>query len=299
MSHQLLLRIKGFLGINMTPLLDSDVLRYEIGFAAEVGWKSIKIQNGEIKEGETPSDPPPFEYVAELLDNRIKEICAKVGATKPPVLFLTGKGNFREQIAKKKPYKGTRNGEKPWHYDNLTSYMIGMYGAKVIEGMEADDAICIAQTRRLSFEEDGPPETIICTRDKDLRQCPGWHFGWELGNQPQFGPMQVDTIGAIQLVKNNKEIKGWGMKFFYAQCIVGDNVDNIPGLPRKGAVFAFELLNDKNTLEDMEKAVLEAYREVYGDATYKEEFLEQAQLLYMIRKLDQEGKPVMFELSYA
>ena len=44
----------------MQPLLDADVLLYEIGFAAETGWK------GESN--------PPFDYVSELLDNRIGNI---------------------------------------------------------------------------------------------------------------------------------------------------------------------------------------------------------------------------------
>lgn len=279
----------------MIPLVDADVLRYEIGFAAEVGWKAVK----GWKEGDPALDPPPFDYVAELLDGRIQEICRCVGATAEPMLFLTGTGNFREKIAKKKPYKGNREGlKKPWHYSNLTAYMKGHYNAIVVDGMEADDAICIYQTRNL-FDEELPyewPYTIICTRDKDLRQCPGWHFGWELGHQPQFGPLFVDpdSVGHIDLVKDGKEIKGYGSKFFYSQLIVGDNVDNIPGLPRKGTKEAFKLLGHINTLPELEKAVIEAYRGVYGD-NWREEMREQAQLLWMIRELDEENNPVMWK----
>lgn len=272
------------------PLIDADVLRYEIGFAAEVGWKAIKEQKG--LEGD---DPPPFDYVAELLDGRIQEICNKVEATTEPILFLTGKNNFREKIAKKKVYKGTRPGKKPWHYNNLTAYMIGKYHARVIEGMEADDAICIEQTSNLFNDELNHefPHTIICTRDKDLRQCPGWHFGWELANQPQFGPLFVsaEEVGHIELVKG--EVKGYGSKFFYAQLIVGDKVDNIPGIPGKGAVAALEALGNTNTLEEMEEAVVALYKAHYGDV-WREEMREQAQLLWMVRELDEEGNPVMW-----
>ena len=64
----------------MQPLIDADVLIYEIGYAAEAQWRY------ELQEGY-----PPFEYAALLLDTRISNICAMVGATSPPMLFLTGK----------------------------------------------------------------------------------------------------------------------------------------------------------------------------------------------------------------
>ena len=96
----------------MQPLLDSDVLRYEIGFAAEAGWQQEGV--------------PPFDYVAQLLDERIANICAIVGATAPPILYLTEGNNFRNEIAKRQPYK-QRAGHKPFHFKNLTAYMKGTY----------------------------------------------------------------------------------------------------------------------------------------------------------------------------
>ena len=107
----------------MIPLIDADILLYEIGFGCVTGWKAIK----EWKEGDAPLDPPPWDYVAELVDNRIADICGKVMATKPPKLYLTGKGNFREAIAKKAKYKGNRIAEKPFHYENIKAYLINKY----------------------------------------------------------------------------------------------------------------------------------------------------------------------------
>ena len=74
----------------MTPLVDADVILYEIGFAAETGWQQPGV--------------PPFDYVADLVDNRIGNICALSGATQPPILFFTGKTNFRTEIAKRRKY---------------------------------------------------------------------------------------------------------------------------------------------------------------------------------------------------
>lgn len=277
----------------MQPLIDGDILVYEIGWASEVGWKSIK----EWKEGDPALDPPPFDYVAELLDNRIAEICGCVMATQPPIIYLTGKGNFREAIAKRKPYKGTRKEEgKPWHYANIWAYLQVKWNAIIVEGMEADDAMCIEQVKNLDILSGSQyyhPETIICTRDKDLRQCPGWHFGWELGNQPQFGPTFVPGYGNISLSDDNKKLRGVGEKFFYAQLIMGDPVDNIPGLPKHGPKAAFDIVGNTQTRGEGLKAVLEAYRAIYGDSA-EAELLEQGQLLWMVRELDEEGKPVMW-----
>jgi hypothetical protein len=275
----------------MQPILDGDVLVYEIGFAAETGWKATINWEGEDK-----CPPPPFSYVAELLDNRIAEICGKVMATQPPLLYLTGKDNFREKIAKKKVYKGNRDGvNKPWHYANLISYMRVAYNTIVVEGMEADDAMCIEQCKAMKEAEEGIEytETIICTRDKDLRQCPGWGFSWELGNQPQWGPEFVEGFGYLSLSDDNKKLRGVGDAFFYAQLIMGDPVDNIPGIPGKGAKAAFDILGNTHTRAEAEKAVVEAYRAFYGEL-WEQEMLEQAQLLWMVRELDEEGKPVMW-----
>ena len=225
-----------------------------------------------------------FDYVAEHIDSKIRNICASVQATKDPILYLTGKGNFRIELAKSKPYKGVR-GERPYHYKNAMVYLESL-GAVVAEGLEADDLMSIEQTAR-------PEETVICTRDKDLRQVPGWHYGWEHGLQPEFELQLVDEIGDIQLVKDNKKIEGTGLKFFYAQLIVGDGVDNIPGLPRGGPALAYKLLANTNTEGEMFNAVREAYRKKLGDEA-DEYLLEQARLLWMVRELDEEGKPVMW-----
>jgi hypothetical protein len=254
------------------PLIDSDILLYEVGFAAETGWQG----DGYVQ----------FDYVAELLDNRIANICGIVEATEPPILYLTGKGNFRYDIAKRTPYKD-RPSNKPWHYKNIKAYIKGKYDHVESEGMEADDLMALEQTRR-------PGETIICSRDKDLRAVPGWQYGWELGNQPQFGPTLVDTIGKVSLSGDRKKIIGYGGLFFYAQCLTGDTVDSIPGLGGKtGPVKAFNILDGTTTLEEAFKRVLEAYRGLHGDRA-EVELLEQGRLLHMTRHLHPDGSPVLW-----
>ena len=257
----------------MQPLLDADVLVYEVGYAAEAGWQQAGF--------------PPFDYVANLLDERIKNICALVNATQSPILYLTGTGNFRFDIAKRQPYK-TRPSLKPWHYKNIKAYMRNQYDTITSEGMEADDLMAIEQTRRGT-------ETIICSRDKDLRQVGGWIYSWELGKQPSFGPMLVNSLGSLHLSEDGKKLSGTGQSFFYAQCLMGDMVDSVPGLPKIGATKAFKILSGVTTLPALYQVVLEAYRGVYEDNA-EVELLEQGRLLWMTRELHPDGKPVLWEL---
>lgn len=232
------------------------------------------------------------------MDERIKDICEAVEATEPPTLYLTGdeklwrkvskqrkreglpvepfKPNFRIAVATSKPYKGNRKSEKPYHFDNVRAYMLGAYNVEVANGIEADDLMSIHQTRS------DVGTTIICSRDKDLRITPGWHYGWECGRQPEFGPELVDELGWLTL--NSNKLKGVGKKFFYSQMLTGDTVDNIPGLPKYGPVKAYNLLHGLETEEQCEYAVRCLYKEKIGE-DYEDYYNEQHALLWMLREM--------------
>jgi 5'-3' exonuclease len=265
----------------MQPLLDADVLRYEVGFAVEASWRYMHAERGE-----EVVDPPPFEMALEILENRISNICAVVGATQPPICFFTGNTNFREHIAKRRKYKD-RAGNRPYHYYNITAYIKGKYEWREVEGLEADDLMAIEQTKRRN-------ETIICSRDKDLKQVPGWHYGWEVGNQPQFGPIEVDDLGWLEL--KGSALKGAGSLYFFSQVLTGDPTDTIPGLPKFGGARAYNLLKDCSSYEEAESKVFEMYHAVFGERA-EEEMLEQGQLLWMVRTLI-DNQPEMWRLSY-
>ena len=242
------------------------------------------------------ADEPPILFLT--VDARTKRIVNRYNKSNPEYAEEDKvlKHNFREEVAKRKPYKATRKKEKPYHYDNLTAYILNSYDCRLAEGLEADDLLAIVQTREAVRNQSEKAPTIICTRDKDLRQVEGMHFGWAVGEQSAFGPENVDFCGEIRLIeKSSKVIKGTGWKFFCSQLLTGDAVDNIPGLPLCGPVKAFNILKDITLPEDMLRAVRDAYREKYGDV-WDKELLEQAQLLWMVREYDAEGCPVMFEL---
>lgn len=263
----------------MKPLLDGDVLRYEVGYAAEVGWQH-KVDDKEAI--------PPFGYVEEVLLSRIESICQEVKATEEPVLYLSGPTNFRNAIATKKPYKGNRVSKKPWHFNNLTAYMLGM-GAVVSDGIEADDQIAMDHVSSKGT-------TIVCSRDKDLRQLPGWFYSWELGKQPSFGPVNIEQQGTLSLSSDHKKLTGTGLAFFYAQCLIGDTVDNIPGCPGVGPVAAYEWLSSCQDTNDMLTTVMKAYDEKYDD-NGDSHLLEQGRLLWLVRRFNEDGSPVLWEIG--
>jgi len=264
----------------MKALIDFDILRYEIGFGAETGWR-------------TEDTIPPWDYVENMLHERINSILYGAGADSYQGYLSEGKC-FRYDIAKRKPYKGTRKHTKPWHFNNLTQYMVHQLGAKVVTGIEADDQMAIDQVRMnfLISKTGAPTPTIICTRDKDLRQVPGWNYSWELWRQPSYGPLEVKKEGEIQLSEDNKKIIGNGLAFFYAQVLMGDAADNIPGLPGCGPVKACEALAHGAmlwTVEDM-------YQEFYG-SDWEEELTEQGQLCWLVREFNEDGSPKLWEIG--
>lgn len=285
----------------MKPLVDADILVYEIANCGQY----TDPESGELIVRE-------FDYVAGLLDDKIREIEALVWATEPAVLYLTGdrklvksinkkkrhqgealiefKPNFRFETAKKKEYKAGRKQEKPFHYNNIREYMLANYECVVADGMEADDMICVELIRN-----GNKLDVICCSRDKDLRMVPGMHFGWECGRQPQFGPQRVDFLGELRLSKDRKVVKGEGIKFFYSQLITGDSTDNIPGLRGGGPVLAFESLTDLGSEELLFECVARLYEEKCGE-DWRVEMQEQADLLWMIRELNEDGTPVKYVL---
>lgn len=276
----------------MIPLIDADILLHELGWS------------GQFKDKDTGEDILlPFEHVQELLDQKIKNICEDVDATEPPILFITNSEwvcsflaqryhyiggekpyfipNFRYAVATTKPYKGTRKNPKPFHYKNIVAYLLDHYNVKVSRGgLEADDMICLYQS---GSEED----TIICSRDKDLHICPGWHFSWECGAQRAIGPHYTDEFGSLEFDKAKGKLTGYGLKFFFSQMLTGDAADNIPGLPKIGVAKAWEALSPCDTEKKLYQTVKSMYIEVMGDQA-KEYFMEQMALLWM----KQEGKPL-------
>jgi len=253
----------------MNPaLVDGDPVCYICGFAAEESVYEtpdglIHPTPGKAKEhcaliGCDPNEinrlveAEPKSHVLHLVKNLLERVEDATQANEMRI-FLSGGSNFRDSVATIRPYKGTRPDRKPVHYDNIRNYMIDHWGAEVITGMEADDALAINQT----------DDSVICTIDKDLDMVEGWHYNYNTDRLYDVSP-----YGAAYS--------------FYRQMLTGDTTDNIPGVPKIGKKTADKLLADCKTEEDMFWQVMEAYEYSSYEKPY-EALVEMGRLLWMLR----------------
>jgi len=175
-------------------------------------------------------------------------------------VFLTGKGNFRYDIAISHEYKGNRKDvEKPQHLEAIRKHMIKAWEAVVSKGEEADDLIGIAAT-------EGGKESIVVSIDKDMLQIPCRHYN---PNKKEF-----TVVSDFD-----------GLKLFYTQILTGDRADNIVGLYGVGPKKAEKILADCKTEADMYEECLHQYG---GE---EDRVIENARLLWLRREPDQLWEP--------
>lgn len=165
--------------------------------------------------------------------------------------FITGRTNFRYDVATTVPYKGNRKSEKPLHYEALRAKLVDL-GATTSEGQEADDDVAIASTKE---------EGWIVHVDKDLNQLPGWHYN----------PVRKEKYFVTEFE---------GLISFYTQLLIGDKIDNIIGLYGIGPVKAAKLLAGCKTEFQLYAVVKKAYED---HEETPERLLENGQLLWLSR----------------
>lgn len=155
-----------------------------------------------------------------------------------PTLFLTGKGNFRYQLYPE--YKENRKDKvKPAQLQNVRDYLVDFWNAKIIDGMEADDAISMAVGE----------DTVIVSNDKDYLQLPG----------KIYNPTKNILF----------EVTEYESKYnFWKQVITGDSADAVPGLGVWGwgekSKKPDELLTGLPQ-QELGEAVKQLYQKHHGD----------------------------------
>jgi hypothetical protein len=215
----------------ITALIDADSLCYAVGFSSNDVDEALAVSRLESTMVELCMDLECEDYKG----------------------FLTGKGNFRVELAKTVPYKGTRPTEKPTHLQALRDHLVTSWGFVIVDGIEADDAVGIEAYK---VSED---ESIMVHIDKDLNQFRGWHYNYRKREKYYVS-----------------EFEGWYN--FYLQILTGDRIDNIEGLKGIGPAKGAKILKDCETVEQLYQAVLYAY-EGNTDRVH-----ENAHLLYLQRK---------------
>ena len=228
-------------------LIDGDMLVYRVGFACEKETKKV---------------------ATKTLDNYLSEMVTDLSVHyMSSIVYLTGKGNFRDEIAITLPYKGNRPSKnQPTHKKLLRDFMVDEWNAQIVNGMEADDAIAIKAT-----ELDN--KAIICSLDKDFKQlsCPMYDFSKKI------------------IHENNKDD---AIKWLYKQALMGDRVDNIPGIYGIGVKKAEKIINPCVNEWECYSTCLTHY---WDNDLDEDRLLESLNLLYLLRSQDDKyEKPSAF-----
>lgn len=253
--------------------IDGDVIVYSAGYASDAGAKQQGLT-------ETPIENSLFN--AKLMINSIVDrfmpcnVTVYLSSTDPQV-------NFRNHIYEQ--YKANRKETaKPSNYREIRKYLVDKYRAKIASFGEADDSLGTAVGAR----------TIIASVDKDLLMIPAWH--WRIRQEKGI---RVDDPGHLELIektdskgKVKKELFGTGLKWFIAQLMMGDKIDNIMK-PKKGfgAVAVYEFLKKHKTVPEMFRGVADFYEDngrTVGD------FLVNCKLLWIAREPGQVFTEDMF-----
>lgn len=217
----------------------------------------------------TRKELQPVEFALEALKTTVLSLQEKLYPRRMEI-YLSGKRNFRDDIAVTKPYKGNRDNQpKPTYWRDCREYLIDNWGAIVTDGIEADDALGIAQCSRSAGS------SVIVTNDKDLGQIPGWHFDWTNDN----------------VYKVSKRAAAFS---FYSQILSGDPTDNVPGLGGIGPAKAAAILDGAKSEKDLFSRTWDAYRARgpgKSDDDNRRYMIEQASLVYILRSVDDSYKP--------
>ena len=197
----------------MIALLDLDIFCYRVAWTTQLDSEGI---------------------AASRIDDMIEATLQEVAATEYKGWLTDGRDNFRKHVYPE--YKANRKQEKPVNLTFLQEFVKKNWGAEIAIGMEADDALGIAQTEGkgsgtvLTTDSDwnsvihNANPTVICSIDKDLLQVPGNHYNFV---KKEFKVIDEYT----------------GRYNFYTQLVTGDATDNIKGVAgvgTKGAILALQ-----------------------------------------------------------
>ena len=171
----------------MVNLLDLDLVAYRASSSCEPTKAKPYLE--------------PTEVALWRVHDMIERICITTNCSDIEG-YLGGSDNFRYNIYP--DYKGNRKDKpKPTYLEDCRELLVTQYGANIVNGYEADDALGIAQTKYQG-------NSRIVSLDKDLLMIPGHHFNWVSQEFKIVSPLD-------------------GLKTFYKQLILGDKSDNIPG----------------------------------------------------------------------
>jgi len=201
------------------------------------------------------------------LDEFIKDILIETKAKYYLGFFgAIGSRNFRYDVAKERPYKGTRPEKedyiKFWE-PILKERMEVFWKFTSVDKIEADDACTIAANEN----RDKFAKVIISSPDKDLLQLPEmWFYDYN----------KRTLLYCSETVSN---------RLFYCQLLKGDTTDSIAGLPGVGHKVATDayLAIDSNTGEDINEAFFVAKAKEFYNRWFNVDMIDKE-----LKKLEKE-----------
>lgn len=303
-----------------TIAIDGDVIAYRAAAATEKRSVEATHKTEDIVEvfntmtefkawcSEKGYDPTDFDKVAcrtaedkshtnHILRNTIKQAIESCKADEVEI-YISGKNNFRDDILLPTKYKGNRDAlDKPINLVSAKEFLIKNYGAIVVDGYEADDRLSMRAYDGFKAKE----RIIQVTIDKDANQCQGWLYNFLQMDKPHY----IQGLGHLNL-NEKKEVKGYGVKFLYAQLIMGDSTDGYKPTDlcdaKMGHVGAYNILSNRNTHHECWQAVHDTYLSWYPEPvtyeswdgnTYTKDYLDIMQMyLDCARMLRWEGDTV-------
>lgn len=174
--------------------------------------------------------------IARLLFTLDKEFPADYAA----VAFDKGKCKIRCEL--QKDYKATRKPMPPELREQVPFiekwFELMGWNSLITEGVEADDIIGAVVTKS------GVDENLILSSDKDLMQLVNKNvFQLVPGKQGAFNKFDIDAVTEKFGVRPDQVLD-------YLS-IIGDNVDNIPGIQGVGPKTAAKLLNEFGCIDEL------------------------------------------------
>lgn len=277
----------------MYALFDADILVFRSGFAAErnewhlhvpaqdfVGVFEFKREATDKldellpgvysrNEGEDYRLFPevnlePLSHALQNVKTSVKKALEAIDCTDFDVkMYLSGKENFRKEVAVTLPYKGNRDRtHRPTYEQEIRDFIKSNWDTTEAVNEEADDLLGIAQTKY------GPEDSVIVSIDKDLDQIPG---------------LKYNFMHDVRYCVSEEE----AMRNFYMQLLTGDSTDNIPGLPGIGPAKSKKALHGLETEQEIQEECIRMYQIHSGKEDWATYMREMGQLIWIRREPEQ------------
>ncbi len=222
------------LNTGRVALVDADYIRYIV--ASRI-YKEVQKVNRRELDIFLKEDP-----VVKFTKECITELLLKI---EDPIIFCFSAPSvktFRCAISFEKKYKGNRKKDSQDYegkvQDMMASmeYVVNNYVSLITDDLEADDIVACLQDM---------DNTYIVSKDKDLKQVPGYHYNW--------------MTNTIELIKPDK-----ALYHLAKQLLMGDTTDNIKLIPGLGEVGADKILSEVSHPKQYIKRVLHEYQTRFG-----------------------------------